>query len=628
MLSAGTILRPLLAFPAWVSGFALLVLLLLLLSPSWLPEPDPQYKLDKVFFTYSAETGKANISSEVREQIELPHDWRKEKGKHKAGWYEILVYFDTAPAEPQMLYITHVQQRADIWFDDEPVSSNVPEYNVSAYIWSRPLLMRLPETALTAGYHRISINLESKPQSNALLGNIYLAPEHELREYWEWRYHYRFTLVAVITFGMLSLSLFMGVLWLLRRQDTMYLWFTICTLFWSLHNIPHIIDRPRNLSPALWDALYFSLLGWTVVALVIFNHRYTGVNYPRREKFLIYYAIFAALPFFFLSQEAIHLYARWFWDLGLLAIGAYTMCQLAQAHWEKPELEIKLLIMAGFIIFSFGFNDYLVLAGIIDRTRGLLIHFSGFPTMLVLIWFLLSRFLKVVAEAESLNLELEQRVMAKEQELENYYERMTQMEQEQLLSNERSRIMQDVHDGVGGQLVAMLAEIENDKISRADIRDALSQSLTDLRLVIDSLDVASEDIPTLLGTLRSRLQPRLDGHDMKLHWKVTSVPKPDDFGPEKALQLMRILQEIFVNILKHSKARNIYLTTETSKDENDADHIEISIRDDGNWHESLDNTGRGLRNMQRRADSIKAKLKIDGTSAGTTVKILLSIEQP
>ena len=61
--------------------------------------------------------------------------------------------------------------------------------------------------------------------------------------------------------------------------------------------------------------------------------------------------------------------------------------------------------------------------------------------MLVLIWFLLSRFIKVLEESESLNQELEQRVRAKEKELEQNFDRLKHMEQKHLLSDERSRIM-------------------------------------------------------------------------------------------------------------------------------------------------------------------------------------------
>ena len=615
---------PILALPKWITVFFVLMPILVFISPSWLPEPDSNYRLDDVVFVYQENIVTPVKISEKRSKVSLPHDRRATNMDIKSGWYEFPVSFSEAVDDSMTLYITHVQQNADIWIDDVPVSSNVPEYVVGGHIWSRPIFLRLPENSLTAGDHKITIYVQSVPAKNALLGNVYLGPEQALRPFWEWRYHYRFTLVAIVTFGMLSLSLVMGLLWLLRKKDTMYGWFTICTFFWSLHNIPHIIDTPRNLTPATWDAVYFILLGWMLITLAIFNHRYTGSIYPKREKYLIIYAVIGALPFIFLSQEYVHNYAYWIWDLSLLPIGAYMIYYLIQSHYRNPDLGIKLLILAGTIIFSFGLHDYLVIAGFIDRTQGLLIQFSGFPTMLVLIWFLLSRFVKVLAESESLNLELEQRVHTKELELEENFEQLKKMEQEQLLSDERSRIMQDVHDGVGGQLVAMLAEIETGRISQEQVSDALSQSLTDLRLVIDSLDVASEDLPTLLGMLRTRLQPRLDGHDIQLHWGVGPLPGLGDFGPRKALQLMRILQEIFVNILKHSKAKNIYLTTEVLQSDEDSELIEIIIRDDGSWQEPEDNLGHGLKNIRRRAESIAADLEIKGERSGTSVKIILS----
>lgn len=616
-------LDPLLALPWWIWFYGLVLLILVFLSPSWLPGPDPSLKLQKVFYTWEEASEDPTISREIRDHINLPHDWRVNSPPTETGWYEILFQLDEPPTTTQVIYISHVQQRATVWLDETPLSNNVPEYVVDGRIWSRPMLLRLPEESLHPGYHRILIYLESNPPANALLGDVYLGAENEIRPYWEWRYHYRFTLVAVITFGMLSLSLFMGVLWLLRKKDTMYAWFTACTLFWSLHNLPHIINKPGGVSEAIWDGVYFMLLGWMVVALVIFNHRYTGRRFPVREKALLLFAGLGALPFFFLPLDDLHRYGRLFWDLSLLPVGGYTLYYLAQAHLRQPLLEIRLLLMAGLIIFTLGLNDYLVTTALIERTRGLMIHYSGLPAMLVLIWFLLSRFLKVLAEAELLNEELEQRVQLKEQELQDNFERMKSMEQEQVLTEERSRIMQDVHDGVGGQLVAMLAELETGKVSQKEVQGALSQSLTDLRLVIDSLDTASEDIPTLLGMLRTRLQPRLDGHDIQLHWKVSALPPLENFGPQKALNLMRILQEIFVNALKHSHAKNIYLETRALEDEKLDHHIEILIHDDGGWHEASDNTGRGLRNMQRRAESIDAELRIDGQADGTTVKLVL-----
>ncbi len=607
--------------PKWIFGFGVCFLLVVFLSPSWLPIPDPSLKLENISFI--SESGTSTGTNKIS-QIQLPHDWRKIDANIESGWYQIPVTITEPVEDSIVLFITHVQQFADIWIDQIPIKSNYPEHAVSGRIWSRPLLLGIPDNILGSGEHVIEIYLQSSPSTNGLLGELYLGPAHLIQPAWEWRYHYRFTLVAIITFGMLFLSLFMGVLWLLRRGDTMYGWFTACTFFWTLHNIPHFIDPPYGISAQLWDGLYFTLLGWMVIALIIFNHRYLGKVYPIREKLLLAYALIGALPFFLLPHDLIHKYAYFVWDLSLLPIGAYTMLFLLYAHSKKPIIEIKLLLLAGTIIFTFGLNDYLVVTGLIDRTRGLLIQYSGLPTMLVLIWFLLSRFINALKVTESLNLELEQRIKNKEIELKENYERLKKMEQEQLLSEERDRIMQDVHDGVGGQLVAMLAEIETGQISQTEMHDALAQSLTDLRLVIDSLDTASEDLPTLLGMLRSRLQPRLDGHGIKLHWRVKPLPVLEDFGPRKALHLMRILQEAISNVLKHSHANNLYVNTDSNQGPDDIHNIKITVRDDGQWQDQSDRTSRGLKNMKKRADGINAKLDISGDNSGTIVEISLT----
>ena len=623
-MSPKEIISALLKTPLWIIGFGAIMSFAVFSLPSLLPKPDPALKVNNIVFVSSEKSSSPNTEREHRRVVQLPHDWRKHDLNIEHGWYEFTVSFSENSNPPMALYMAHVQQTVDVWIDDLALTNIIPEYVVSGRFWNRPIFLNLPETALGKGEHKFIIYLHSAPAKNALLDEVYVGPRNQLRPSWEWHYHYRFTLVAVITFGMLFLSLFVAALWLLRKKETMYGWFALCTTFWSLHNIPHIIDKPSGISSLIWDAQYFSLLGWMVVTLVIFNHRYVGNKHPRIERNFLIYATAGSLPLFFLSHENLHIYTYMFWDLSLLLIGAYAVLYVLIAYNKRPTIEIRLLVIVGIIILAFGLNDYLVISSLGDRTRGLLIQFSGLPAMLVLIWFLLSRFVRVLKESETLNQELEQRVLMKEKELEKNFEQLKKMEQEQLLAEERERIMQDVHDGVGGQLVAMLAEIESGNATTENVSSALSQSLTDLRLVIDSLDTASEDLPTLLGMLRTRLQPRLDGHNIQLHWKVTPLPVLEDFGPRKALQLMRILQEAIINVLKHSGASNLYIKTESSSNTNDTHSITIEIRDDGCWVEPKEHTGYGLKNIRRRANSIGADIEISGNIQGTVVKIVLT----
>ncbi|MDG2304944.1 MAG: hypothetical protein P8R42_09845 [Candidatus Binatia bacterium] len=72
-------------------------------------------------------------------------------------------------------------------------------------------------------------------------------------------------------------------------------------------------------------------------------------------------------------------------------------------------------------------------------------------------WTILATLTSSLTEAETLNRELQRRVQHKHDLLESNYQRLRVLERESAIAAERERIMQDVHDGIGGQLVSTLA---------------------------------------------------------------------------------------------------------------------------------------------------------------------------
>ncbi len=49
-------------------------------------------------------------------------------------------------------------------------------------------------------------------------------------------------------------------------------------------------------------------------------------------------------------------------------------------------------------------------------------------------------------------------------------------------------------------------------------------ALDEMRMAVDSLQPAQDDLSTLLATLRYRLQPRLDAAGIELVWNVALIP--------------------------------------------------------------------------------------------------------
>jgi signal transduction histidine kinase len=241
----------------------------------------------------------------------------------------------------------------------------------------------------------------------------------------------------------------------------------------------------------------------------------------------------------------------------------------------------------------------------------------------LLTWVVTTRFVQAQRESEALNRELEARVTEKHSELEDSYGKLRALEREQAVARERERIMRDLHDGLGGHLVSALALAEHGDAGA--IEETLRDALEDLRLVINSLDPDSEDIAVLLGIMRLRMEKRMSREGIGFDWQVSDVRAVRGFGPAMALQILRIVQEAFANILKHSHAMTITVRSGETNGAGDPS-VYLEIHDDG---QGIGNgaRGRGLDNMRRRALAIGGKLEISSeTGRGTRVRLSLPLE--
>jgi signal transduction histidine kinase len=133
--------------------------------------------------------------------------------------------------------------------------------------------------------------------------------------------------------------------------------------------------------------------------------------------------------------------------------------------------------------------------------------------------------------------------------------------------------------------------------------------------------------PTVLATLRYRLQPRLDAAGIELVWDVAVMPTLAPFAAQAALQLQRILLEAFTNVLKHARATRIVMQAGWHG-EATPPLVRIVLTDNGRGLPSAPADGRpaghGIANMRARAQSIGARLSIENAQeagGGTRVRL-------
>jgi signal transduction histidine kinase len=162
-------------------------------------------------------------------------------------------------------------------------------------------------------------------------------------------------------------------------------------------------------------------------------------------------------------------------------------------------------------------------------------------------------------------------------------------------------------------------------MEQQEIVNILQHCIDDLRLTIDSLEPTHQDILTLLGNFRYRIEPRLKMMGIQLKWGVSDVPDVNYLNPRTSLQFLRIIQEAFANIVKHSKCKEIGLKVNCV-----GNHIEVRIEDDGVGCAELGGSnGKGLKNMSRRAAQTGFTLTAGNrkTNQGFEVVIQLPVTQ-
>lgn len=219
---------------------------------------------------------------------------------------------------------------------------------------------------------------------------------------------------------------------------------------------------------------------------------------------------------------------------------------------------------------------------------------------------------------------------------------------------ERRRIANDLHDGVGSRLVALLATQDSpvgrsggfalsstsstsSTFEEAAAKDALllalQACLLELHMTVDALD--DEPDATLaerLGHLRYRLQPAFDRLGIALEWQVCDVVLVQPLTGDAAVGICRIVQEALSNALRHSHATRVQVRCSSHARTHG---LVLEVRDNGRGFGlgvtgTVDNAylGKGLGSMRSRAQAMQGELRVLNVApSGLSVQLLLPHHQ-
>ena len=553
------------------------------------------------------------------ERRSLPHDWRRTHPV-ESGWYYFDLDLNVAPNRLWAMWLPRVATSASVYVNGELIGREGGASDEAVRNWNRSLYFLIPNGVLRPGANGFAIQIVADRPGEGLLREIHLAPSDELAPYQRRAELLGVTALYAIVSFMAVTALLMCVLWLLRLQDTVFGWYALMIAVWALHDVYYLV-QDYSLNRGFADWLWHASLVAFVASACLFIARFLDERDPPFERRLGLWVIAAAVVLGVLASgfpDAFHAVGAPVLDTAALIVSFHPLWRVVRRYLADASLGIGALVGAGTLTSVCGVHDWLVMIEVLDRGTGYLLPYASPAIMVVFGVVLVRRFSQALADLERLNLRLEQRVSAREREIEANYLRMRDLERERAVAEERSRLMRDMHDGIGGALISTLAMVEAGRGEPAAVAVALRSAIEDLRLTIDSLDTVDGDLGAVLGMLRQRLQPRLEAAGLAIDWAVGDLAPMPGLGANDALQILRILQEGINNVLKHARATRIRISAGMLG----GSQAWVELVDDGSgFDQKSTSPGRGLNNMRRRAQTIGARLEIRPTSAGTCIRL-------
>lgn len=590
------------------------------------PQLDSRYIVSNVEVAYSDE---AEPPLEAAwQKITLPLQVPSEIGPFGTVWLRFQFSagqfgIDAESAETFSVLFPSPYANIEVFLDGQSIGRRGSMVEPIAY-YRRDLMFSFNSLLLKPRDNEIYLRLV-RPLPGGRHQPFFIGPQAVLEPVYANNTFLKLRLPQVIMIAMTLMSLAIARVYLMRPSESAYGVYSVMVLIWVFHHSHDLIVNIPGNNHWLWISISYVSLGWFVAFAAVFVNRFINLPMPRVERAIflgtLAGSIVLLLAAAFTGYASTRL-AQQVWVPCIMLVGLYTFIQLMRSIRLKTASRIRGLVIVSSSIILVGFRDYLFELRIPwIPGSGYYLQYSSAVLLGFFSLVLVRRFADALEQSEHLKRDLEDGIADKSRELEANYARLKEVERQRTLSSERERIMDDMHDGLGGQLVQALAQVEMDQ-KLSSIEPILNEALQDLRLIIDSLAKHNSSLITLLANFRHRVAKSVERCGLKFCWHVESLPPDIQTRPSITLQVLRILQEAVTNVIKHASASTLTISAALVDDE-----IEIKVVDDGRGFSMPDeghaSGGYGLANMHRRADRIGAHIVIESDSSGTVLRLIL-----
>lgn len=491
-----------------------------------------------------------------------------------------------------------------------------------------PLWVPLDHSADSTPPREILLRLEHTQSAQVALSSLWIGPADALRGRYGMRQWLQQELPAMLSAAFMAVGVFALFVWFRRREETGYLLFFNLSATSFMRGLHFYVAQPVANDWFAW--LTVNSLFWLVMVVHFFLRQLHG----RRLKWLSRGVVVATTAIGIVTMPGLDLVANTPQVTPLIyavaALMGIAVCLVGGVSaWRRSD-EGRLVAVGIGICVLLGVTDWLLQNNFISPEGWYLGAYTNAVTFSVFGALMYRRYVQAIGEVEQLNASLAERLRAREAELEASHRKLRGIERLQTISDERQRLMQDMHDGLGSSLISAIRSVEGGGMSDDKVSQILKSCLDDLKLTLDSLEPVEADLLLLLATLRYRLEPRLEGTGVSLRWEVQELPALAWLDPSSALHILRIVQESISNVLRHTRATEIRVATSMA-----GAGVQVTIEDNGQGFDvqramsgnAPRASGRGLQNQRRRALAIRGTVSWESRSTGTKFVLWLPLDR-
>jgi signal transduction histidine kinase len=564
-------------------------------------------ELNQAEFVVRDSATPPDASSPDWHPLTLPDLWTARGLYEQGGWYRLHVHLDAPPPELWGIYLFRIHLNAGVYLNGQYLGDGGRFTEPMARNWNTPLYFTVPPGLWKTGDNEILVRLRTDV-GYGMLAPLHVGAEAILKPRFELRRFMQNDISAYMAVALVLVGALLFGLWVRRKQDSLYLWFSASSFCWVIFSSTLFVrDQPLPNTLFLW--LIHTALDFWMVFLVGFVHRYLGISHLRRERFYI-----AAQMSLAVAALVLPLLVAYSFTLAAHTLTLMALFYLAFISWQRNFAQPKpeyLLISVGLSgLFIAGLHDFLMERPLPNLQSWEMmievwrhqIHllYLAVPTLLIfLAWHLTGRFIRALNEAEKLNLNLAGMVKEAHQQLSDDFEKRRVLERNQAAAEAREVVFRDLHDDLGAKLLTLAIGAETPV--RADIARS---ALQDLRDVVSRSTQEAIELSFLLASWRDEMEARLMAAGVKLDWRQSeSLPDPV-VSHSTALHLGRILRESVSNVLRHAYAKNLRVEIK----HRDQDFV-VSLEDDGKGL-AVQSTqgGRGMSNMRSRVRNVGGEI--------------------